>query len=75
MSLSELNRRVFELLVRELGEAETMRFLSQLNRGSGNYTEERRELFADLTLQEIDEGIRIHHAAVPDESTSERTVA
>ena len=35
-----------------------MRFLSQLNRGSGNYTEERRELFEKLSLDEIREGVR-----------------
>jgi len=56
--LLQLNRRVIEILLRELGEAETMRFLSQMNRGSGNYTEERRELFEKLSLEKIREGIR-----------------
>jgi hypothetical protein len=56
--LPQLNRRVFEILLRELGETETMRFLSQLNRGSGNYTEERRVLFEKLSLDEIRDGVR-----------------
>jgi hypothetical protein len=68
--MPQLNRRVFEILLRELGEAETMRFLSQLNRGSGNYTEERRELFDKLSLDEIREGIRNLHTADLDESAS-----
>ena len=68
--LPQLNRRVFEILLRELGEAETMRFLSQMNRGSGNYTEERRELFANLSLDEIREGIRNLHGSGSSESSS-----
>jgi hypothetical protein len=51
-SLPELNRRAFAVLVRELGVPDTLRFFSQLGVGAGNYTEERRELFADLTLDE-----------------------
>ena len=68
--LPQLNRRVFEILLRELGEAETMRFLSQMNRGSGNYTEERRELFDRLSLDEIRAGIRSLQASGSGESSS-----
>jgi len=50
-SLPELNRRAFAVLVRELGVPDTLRFFSQLGVGAGNYTEERRQLFADLTLE------------------------
>ncbi len=69
-SLPQLNRRVFDILLRELGEAETMRFLSQMNRGSGNYTEERRELFDKLSLAEIRAGIRNLHADSSNASNS-----
>ena len=68
--LPQLNRRVFEILLRELGESETMRFLSQMNRGSGNYTEERRELFDRLSLDEIRAGIRSLQASGSGESSS-----
>jgi hypothetical protein len=48
----ELNRRVFAILSKELGVPETLRFFGQLGLGVGNYTEERRMLFADLTMEE-----------------------
>ena len=51
-SLPELNRRAFAVLARELGVPDTLRFFSQLGLGGGNYTEERRQLFAGLTLEE-----------------------
>jgi len=51
-SLAELNRRAYAILSRELGVLDTMRFFGQLGLGAGNYTEERRHLFADLTLED-----------------------
>jgi hypothetical protein len=50
--MPELNRKAFDILQRELGLPETLRFFSQLGLGAGNYTEERRSLFAGLTLEE-----------------------
>ena len=52
ISLPELNRRAYAILSRELGVVDTVRFFGQLGLGAGNYTEERRSLFADLTLEE-----------------------
>lgn len=40
--LSELNRQATELLVREMGIADALRFLSQFGSGSGDYTKARR---------------------------------
>ena len=51
-SLPDLNRRVYAILSRELGIVDTVRFFGQLGLGAGNYTEERRNLFADLTLED-----------------------
>jgi hypothetical protein len=51
-TLPELNRKAFAILSRELGVPETLRFFGQLGLGTGNYTEERRELFDGLTLDE-----------------------
>lgn len=56
-SLPELNRRAFAILARELGVPDTLRFFSQLGVGAGNYTEERRQLFADLTLDDYRKAI------------------
>jgi hypothetical protein len=50
--MPELNRKAFDILQRELGLPDTLRFFSQLGVGAGNYTEERRALFAGLTLEE-----------------------
>jgi hypothetical protein len=51
--LTELTQDAIRLLYRELGVANTVRFLRQFNLGFGNYTEERDALFADKKLEEI----------------------
>jgi hypothetical protein len=51
--LAEVTERAIHVLSREMGVADTMRFLAQFQPGSGNYTEERAALFQDLTLDEI----------------------
>lgn len=52
-SLDELNDEALQLLMKELGVAKTARFLQQFTTGSGNYTEERKELFEDWTLDDV----------------------
>jgi len=56
--LSELNRQATELLVREMGIADALRFLSQFSSGSGDYTKERDQWLDDLTLQQITSEIK-----------------
>jgi hypothetical protein len=51
--LSELTRHAIDLLSKEIGIVDTVRFLNQFTTGYGNYTEEREALFKDLTLDEI----------------------
>ena len=51
--LSQITQQAIEILSKEIGVANTMRFLSQFSTGYGNYTEERDALFKDLTLDEI----------------------
>jgi hypothetical protein len=53
MPLEEVTQRAIHILSREMGVADTMRFLKQFVTGAGNYTEEREELFADVGLDEI----------------------
>lgn len=55
--LSEINEQAIRLLVREMGPADAMRFWSQFTTGYGDYTKERKELFKDLTLEDIEAGI------------------
>lgn len=56
--LDKLNDEAFQLLTRELGVANTARFIQQFTAGTGNYTEERRELFKDRTLDDLLEEIQ-----------------
>ncbi|MBI3796437.1 MAG: hypothetical protein HY268_05625 [Deltaproteobacteria bacterium] len=51
--LNEITRHVIDLLSKEIGIVDTVRFLNQFTIGYGNYTEEREALFKDLTLDEI----------------------
>lgn len=51
--LSEITRHAIDLLSKEMGIVDTVRFLNQFTMGYGNYTEEREALFKDLTLDEI----------------------
>ncbi|MCM3902654.1 MAG: hypothetical protein ND866_13185 [Pyrinomonadaceae bacterium] len=52
-SLSEITRNAIDLLSKEMGIVDTVRFLNQFTTGYGNYTEEREGLFKDLTLDEV----------------------
>ena len=58
MSFPELNRKAFAILSREMGVPDTLRFFGQLGLGTGNYTEERRELFDGLTLEEYRKAVQ-----------------
>lgn len=51
--LSEITRRAIDLLSKEMGIVDTVRFLNQFTTGYGDYTEEREVLFKDLALEEI----------------------
>lgn len=51
--LSEITEEAIHLLAKEMGAADTMRFLLQFTTGPGNYTEERHELFKDMTMDDI----------------------
>jgi hypothetical protein len=51
--LSEITRHAIDLLYKEIGIVDTVRFLNQFTTGYGDYTEEREALFKDLTLDEI----------------------
>ncbi|MGB3402042.1 MAG: hypothetical protein WBA77_05070 [Microcoleaceae cyanobacterium] len=52
-SLNEITQQAIQVLSKEIGIANTVRFLNQFSAGYGNYTEERESLFKDLTLDDI----------------------
>lgn len=51
--LAELSQRAIEILCRELGSVDTVRFLNQFTSGHGDYTAERDMLFGGETLDQI----------------------
>lgn len=51
--LAEITREAIRVLCQEIGVVNTARFMSQFTVGYGNYTEERHELLADMSLDDI----------------------
>ena len=51
--LSEITQEAISILLREIGVINTVRFLNQFTGGYGNYTEDRQEMFRQLTVDEI----------------------
>ena len=51
--LSEITRNAIDLLSKEMGIVDTVRFLNQFTTGYGNYTDEREILFKDMRLDDI----------------------
>ena len=64
-SLVEINQKAIRLLYQELGVVDAVRFLQQFGAGYGDYTEERRHIFADATLEVILRDIEGHEAENP----------
>ncbi|MBI3958844.1 MAG: hypothetical protein HY328_08545 [Chloroflexi bacterium] len=56
--LAEITQEAIRVLFREIGVVNTVRFINQYTTGYGNYTEERRELFANQTLDELIDEIK-----------------
>ena len=52
-TLAEITQEAIHILYRELGVVDTARFLRQFTLGYGNYTEDREQLFAGMTLDDI----------------------
>ena len=48
--LAEVSQRAIEVLCRELGAVDTIRFINQFTTGHGDYTSERDALFAGGTV-------------------------
>ena len=51
--LDRINQEALQLLMKELGVANTARFIQQFTTGTGNYTEERKERLKDWTLDDV----------------------
>ena len=51
--LTEITEDALRILYRELGVANTVRFLNQFMTGLGDYTQERSERLGDETVEEL----------------------
>lgn len=63
--LTEITNQALHVLTKEVGVADTMRFLGQFSTGTGNYTEERAPLFDHLSLDEVLSEIRAENTKPP----------
>jgi hypothetical protein len=52
-SLNNINQEAITLLCQQMGLVNTVRFINQFTTGYGNYTEEREQLFANLSLDDV----------------------
>jgi len=52
-NLSDITQQTIQVLFKEIDVANTIRFLNQFSTGYGNYTEERENLFEDLTVNDV----------------------
>ena len=52
-----VNENATNILIREMGVVDTIRFLNQFSPGYGNYTEERLTMVESMTLDDIFSGI------------------
>ena len=53
VALAEIKRKGWNALVKELGYAGATKFILLYEPGEGDYTEERKKLFKDVTIEEI----------------------
>jgi hypothetical protein len=51
--LAEITQTALKVLYREIGVVNTVRFINQFTTGYGDYTGEREQLFANLTLDDF----------------------
>jgi hypothetical protein len=51
--LAQITAEAMKILYREIGIVDTLRFINQYTAGCGDYTAQREELFAGMTLDSI----------------------
>ncbi len=58
VSLAEINATAIHVLTREIGPANTARFLNQFTTGFGNYTDERNQILGEGSVTTLVAEIR-----------------
>ena len=64
-SLYQIRMEGWQALTERLGPAGAMRFMMQYDPGHGDYSKERHEIFATLTLDELLDEVERANAADP----------
>ncbi|MEA2162509.1 MAG: hypothetical protein QOK37_636 [Thermoanaerobaculia bacterium] len=62
MSLYQIRMEGWKALTERLGPAGAMRFMMQYDPGYGDYTKERQDLFADLTIDTLLDAVNERHS-------------
>jgi hypothetical protein len=65
MSLYQIRLEGWKALTERLGPSGAMRFMMQYDPGDGDYSKERHEIFAALSMEELLEGIKQADPAKP----------
>jgi len=61
LPLAEVTKEALRVLYKEIGVVNTIRFVNQFTTGYGDYVEERKALFNDMTLEELLAEIKQKH--------------
>jgi hypothetical protein len=56
--LTEITTKAIHILTKEMGLANTIRFINQFTLGYGDYSEERKKLFSETSIDEITSEIK-----------------
>jgi len=51
--LNDINKEAIDILCQQMGLVNTVRFVNQFSTGYGDYTKEREQLFANMTLDDV----------------------
>lgn len=53
LPLAEITKEALRVLYKEIGIVNTIRFVNQFTTGYGDYVQERKVLFKDMTLDDL----------------------
>ncbi len=51
--IAQVTKRATNALIKEIGIVDTLRFLSQIRTGAGDYTTERQQSFQGMSVKDI----------------------
>ncbi len=64
-TMQQLNRTATQILLKEIGIVDTLRFLSQFQVGTGDYTTERKQVFQGISVKDIMREIKAQESSSP----------